>query len=72
MARNNREEAIARIMRGLRCTRKEAEDVYNYDRAVEHDEKTDFDLPPDKFAVARRMAHTGTRTVKKPMIPNLT
>lgn len=48
-------------MRGLGCDEKEAEQVYEYDRAVDHDEKTEFDLPPDKLKVAQKMSHTGTR-----------
>ena len=59
-------------MDGLKCGREEAEQVFAYDVAVDHDEKTEYDLPPDKLAIARKFAHTGTRTVKKkPMIPNL-
>ena len=48
-------------MSGLKCDRAEAENVYEYDRAIDHDEKTEFDLPPDKAKVAQKMAHTGTR-----------
>ena len=35
--------------------------MYEYDMAVDHDKKTEYDLPPDKLAIARKMAHTGTR-----------
>ena len=48
-------------MDGLKCSRAEAEKVYAYDVAVDHDEKTEFDLPPEKLAIARKAAHTGTR-----------
>lgn len=48
-------------MAGLKCDRQEAEQVYEYDKAVDHDEKTEFDLPPDKLKVAQKQAHTGTR-----------
>lgn len=48
-------------MDGLKCDRAEAEQVYEYDRAVDHDEKTEFDLPPDKLKIAQKQAHTGTR-----------
>lgn len=54
-------EALERIMAGLHCTKAEAEDVYNYDRAVDHDEKTPYDLPADKLKTAQKFAHTGTR-----------
>ncbi len=48
-------------MNGLKCDREEAEQVYEYDVAVEHDQKTEYDLPPEKLAIARKQAHTGTR-----------
>lgn len=69
MARDTKDAAIKRIMKGLGCDEAEAEQVYAYDMAVEHDEKTEHDLPPDKLQVARTFARTGTR--KTPMIPNL-
>ena len=54
-------QAIERIMNGLHCSAEEAEDVYKYDKAVDHDEKTDFDLPPEKLKTAQKFAHAGTR-----------
>lgn len=72
IARESKEEAISRIMVGLGVDREEAEDVYNYDRAVDHDERTKYDLPPEKAAIAKKYAHAGVRTPKKPFIPNLT
>ncbi len=48
-------------MKNLKCDRQEAEDIYEYDVAVNHDEKTPYDLPPDKEKIARKYAHTGTR-----------
>lgn len=44
----------------------EAKDILAYDKAVEADERTKYDLPPDKAKVAQKMAHTGTR--KKPTV----
>lgn len=35
--------------------------MYECDKAIDHDEKMDFDLPPDKLKVAQKQAHTGTR-----------
>lgn len=61
MAKESKESSIERIMNGLKCSQEEAEKVYEYDKAVEHDEKTEYDLPPDKLAIARKQAHTGTR-----------
>lgn len=57
-------------MQGLKCDRVEAEQVYAYDQEVEHDPSVG-QLDPEREAIARKMAHTGTRE-KKPMIPNLT
>lgn len=37
---------------------------------VEHDSSVGT-LPPEKEAIARKMAHTGTREKKSPMVPNL-
>lgn len=48
-------------MNGLKCDREEAERVYEYDRAVDHDEKTEFDATPEQKKVEREMARTGTR-----------
>lgn len=56
-------------MKGLGCSREEAEDVYNYDYEVDHSKQSEHDLPPEKAKVAQEMARTGTR--KSPMIPNL-
>lgn len=39
----------------------DADEVLAYDYAVEHDEKTEYDLPPDKLKEAKKFAHTGTR-----------
>lgn len=70
LARESKEDAISRIMAGLKCDRQEAEQVYEYDQAVNHDERTEYDLPPEKLKIAQKMAHTGTR--KRPMVPKLT
>lgn len=61
IARENKEDAIKRIMKGLKCSREEAESVYEYDRAVEHGEKTEFDLTPEQNKIAQKMTRTGTR-----------
>lgn len=63
MKKLSREEAISRIENGLKCSREEAEKVYEYDCAVEHDEKTEYDLSPEKLKIAQKQAHTGTRKV---------
>lgn len=70
MVRESKDDAINRIMAGLKCTRQEAEQVYEYDKAIDHDERTEYDLSPEKLKIERQMARTGTR--KKPMVPKLT
>ena len=57
----SKEEYISRIMKGLHCDRKEAEDVYNYDKQIEKDEKTEYDLTPEQQKIARTFTKTGTR-----------
>lgn len=66
-----KEEAIKRIMNGLKCSRAEAEAVQIYDEAVDHDKETEFDLPPEKARIAQKFAHTGTKERKKPFVPDL-
>lgn len=48
-------------MASLNCDRAEAEEVYNYDYAIDHGEATPHDLPQEKLKVAQKYAHTGTR-----------
>lgn len=54
-------EQFARIKSGLKCSDKEAMEIMEYDKAVDHDEKTPYDLTPAQNEVARKYAHTGTR-----------
>ncbi len=61
IAREDKETAIKRIMNGLKCDRAEAEEVYAYDVAVNHDEKTEFDATPEQLKVQHEMTKTGTR-----------
>lgn len=79
MARYTKEQAIPRIMSGLGCTKEEAEEVYNYDQKIEHDEKTEFDLSPEQNKIAMSFTKTGTRKIptvykfqKKERKPNAT
>ena len=39
----------------------EKKELLEYDKAVERDEKTEYDLSPAKAKVAQKFAHTGTR-----------
>lgn len=63
-------EQIARIMNGLKCSEVEAAEVLAYDKAVDKNEATPYDLPQDKLEVARKFAHTGTR--KNPTVYKFT
>lgn len=58
-------EQIARIQAGLGCAYDEAREVYLSDVAIDHGEKQEFDLPPDKIKVAQKFARTGTRKMKE-------
>ena len=40
---------------------KEAQDILAYDKAVEADEKTEYDLSPEKEKIAKKFSHAGTR-----------
>lgn len=68
MAKLTKDEAIARIVKGLKCSQEEAEKVYDYDQKVEHDESTEFDLSADQQKIAQSFARTGTR--KTPTVYN--
>lgn len=45
----------------LKCSQEEAEEIFGYDNAVDHDEKTPHDLTPEQQKTAQKMARTGTR-----------
>ena len=66
----SRDQEIAKLAKTLDISIAEATEVYEYDNKVNHDEKTEFDLPPDKAKIARSYTHTGTRKQSKPL--NLT
>ncbi len=61
------EERIARY-KSLNLTPEEEKELLEYDKAVERDEETEYDLSPEQEKIARKFAHTGTRktTPKKP------
>ena len=64
-----KEEAISRIIKGLKCSREEAEEVYEYDLKVERDEKTEYDLDPARLKIAMKMTHAGVRTMPYTFTP---
>lgn len=70
MCDSKKEEMIGRIQKGLKCSREEAEQVYESDCAIDRGEKQDFDLTLAQQNIARKFAHTGTR--KQPTTYKLT
>lgn len=48
-------------MQHLDCPREEAESVYEYDKKVERDEATEFDLKGEQKKAAQAYCRTGTR-----------
>ena len=54
-------EQLQRIMTSLKVSETGAREIMEYDRKIDKDEKTEYDLPQDKLEVARKFAHTGTR-----------
>lgn len=55
---NNRLETI---MRNLKCSREEAEQILADDKAIDRGERMDFDLSPEAEKQAKKYANTGTR-----------
>ena len=60
------QEAINRIMNGVKCSEEEAKEVYLADCAIDKGERMEFDLSKDKEKIAKKFAHTGTK--KKPTV----
>lgn len=52
---------IDRIMRGLKCSREEAEQILADDKAIDRGERMSFDLDKEKEKEAKKYARTGTR-----------
>lgn len=51
------------IMRNLKCSRAEAEQILADDKAIDRGERMDFDLSPEAEKQAKKYANTGTRQV---------
>ena len=56
------ESQVERIMRGLKCTQAEAEEIAKADKEIDRGRKMDFDLSAEQEKVAKKFAHTGTRS----------
>lgn len=57
---NAREVQIQRIIKGLKCSRAEAEAVYSADKAIDNNERMDFDLTKDQEKQAKKYANVTT------------
>lgn len=55
---NNRLETI---MRNLKCSREEAEQILADDKAIDRGERMDFDLSPEAEKQAKKYANTDTK-----------
>ena len=55
------ESQIERIMKGLRCSREEAEQILADDKAIDRGERRSFDLDKETEKQAKKWANTGTR-----------
>ena len=49
------------IMRNLKCSREEAEQILADDKAIDRGERMEFDLSPEAERQAKKYANTGTR-----------
>lgn len=52
---------IERIMRNLKCSKEEAEQIIADDKAIDRGERMEFDLSPEAEKQAKKYANTGTR-----------
>ena len=55
---------IERIMRSLKCSRAEAEEILAEDKKIDRGEAVDFDLSAEEHKRAMKNANTGTREPK--------
>ena len=55
------ESQVERIMRNLKCSKEEAEQIIADDKAIDRGERMDFDLSPEAEKQAKKYANTGTR-----------
>lgn len=65
-----KETEVERMIRLLKCSKEEAENVIASDKAIDKGEKL-FELTDEQKATAKKMTKAGTRESKKPFIPDL-
>lgn len=52
-----KEKRISSIMSSLGVSRAEAEEIYEFDKAIDRGERTQYDLDPEKEKEAKKMAN---------------
>lgn len=62
------QEQLTRIMNGLKCDRKEAENILKYDRLINNGGNP-FPQTPEQEKVSKKMRGIGTREGTKPTVP---
>lgn len=55
------ETQVERIMKCLGCSKEEALEIIECDKAIDRGERMDFDLDPEKEKLAKKMGNVGTR-----------
>lgn len=55
------ETQVERIMKNLQCSKEEALEIIECDKAIDRGEKMDFDLSAEAEKVARKFSNVGTR-----------
>ena len=59
------ETQVEKLMRLLKCTKEEAEEMIACDKAIDRGERVYFDLDPQAEKQAKKYANTGTRKTDK-------
>lgn len=59
------ETQIERIMKNLKCSRAEAEEILAEDKKIDRGERVAFDLSAEEHRKAMKNANAGTRTAKE-------
>ena len=52
-----KEKRVSAIMSSLGVTQAEAEEIYEFDKAIDRGERTEYDLDPEKEKEAKKMAN---------------
>jgi hypothetical protein len=55
------ETQVEKIMKHLNCSREEALDIIECDKAIDRGERMEFDLDPEKEKLAKKIGNVGTR-----------